>query len=224
MTISSKQILALFKKDILLELRQKHSLYGLLLYIAATVFVLYLSVDDVENLGSKTWTALFWVLQLFFCVNAVAKSFLSESKGKMLYYYSIVGPINFIVAKVFYNVLFMAIMSAISLILYGFYLGFPVLQANKFFGIALLGGASISMVFTIMSAIAAKANQNAALVAIMGFPVVLPLLLLLIRLSRTAFNEVFKEGVVLELVATIIGLDVLIISLVVILFPYLWKE
>ncbi len=224
MGISFTQILALIKKEVLLELRQKHSLYGLILYISATIFVLYLSVDDAQNLGSKTWTALFWVLQLFFCVNAVAKSFLSESKGRMLYYYSIVGPTNFIISKIIYNVLLMAIMSLMSLLLYAIYIGYPVLQGFSFLGITLLGGASISIVFTIMSAIAAKANQNAALIAIMGFPVILPLLLLIIRLCRVAFNEVFKEGAAMELCGTILGLDALIIALVLVLFPYLWKD
>ena len=45
------------------------------------------------------------------------------------------------------------------------------------------------MVFTLMSAIAAKAQQNAALIAILGFPVILPILLLLMRLSQSAFAE-----------------------------------
>jgi heme exporter protein B len=87
-----------------------------------------------------------------------------------------------------------------------------------------LGGGSISIVFTLMSAIAAKAQQNAALIAILGFPVILPQLLLLMRLSKTAFAEVFREGAVLQLSLLIGGLDVLVIAMAVILFPYLWKD
>ena len=94
----------------------------------------------------------------------------------------------------------------------------------QFTGIVILGGASISLVFTLMSAIAAKASHNAALMAILGFPVILPLLLLLMRLSKAAFNEVFREGALLNLTGLIIGLDALIIAMAVILFPYLWKE
>jgi heme exporter protein B len=44
------------------------------------------------------------------------------------------------------------------------------------------------------------------------------------RLSKTAFNEVFKEGAVLELIGLITGLDALIAVLAIILFPYLWKD
>ena len=214
-------VYSLLKKDVLLELRQQHTLYGILLYIASTVFVLSLSVQELE---ANVWNGLFWVIQLFVCVNAVAKSFLQESKGKMLYYYSIVSPIQFIIAKIIYNVCLMIGMSFVSLLLYAVFLNNPVSNALQFTGIVVLGGASISLVFTLMSAIAAKANQNAALIAILGFPVILPLLLLLMQLSKAAFNEIFREGALLQLTGLIIGLDLLIVGMAVVLFPYLWKE
>lgn len=214
-------VFSLLKKDILLELRQKHTFYGILLYIASTIFVLQLSVSDLE---SNVWVGLFWVIQLFVCVNAVAKSFLQESKGRMLYYYSIASPAEFIIAKMIYNIVIMLFMSLLSLVLFFIFLNNPVSNTLQFVGIVVLGGGSISLVFSLMSAIAAKAQQNAALVAILGFPVILPQLMLLMRISKTAFNEVFREGVVLQLTGLIIGLDGLIIAMAIVLFPYLWKE
>jgi heme exporter protein B len=216
-----KRIFGLLRKDILLEFRQKHTFYGILLYIASTIFVLYLSI---ENPDANVWNGLFWTIQLFICVNAVAKSFLQESKGRMLYFYSIASPVEFIIAKMIYNLLLMVLMSLLSLLLFVIFLNNPLNNAIWFVGIAMLGGASISIVFTLMSAIAAKAQQNAALIAILGFPVILPQLLLLMRLSKAAFAEVFKEGAVLQLAGLIAGLDVLVIALAIILFPYLWKE
>ena len=215
------RIYALLKKDILLELRQKHTFYGILLYIASTIYVLFLSMDD---LNANVWNGLFWVIQLFICVNAVAKSFLQESRGRMLYFYSIASPVEFIVAKILYNVVLMMCMSLLSLLLFVIFLNNPVDNSLRFIGIVVLGGAGLSIVFTLMSAIAAKAQQNAALIAILGFPVILPQLLMLMKLSKAAFAEVFKEGAVLQLAGLIIGLDVLVIALAVILFPYLWKD
>lgn len=212
----------LLKKDILLELRQQHTFYGILLYVAATIFVLYLSMPDSPE--ATTWNSLFWVIQLFVCVNTVAKSFLQESRGRMLYFYSITSPVEFIIAKLAFNILLMMLMSLLSLLLFFFFLSNPVTDSLKFIGIVILGGSSLSLVFTLMSAIAAKAQQNAALIAILGFPVILPILLLLMRLSKAAFAEVFKEGAVLQLAGLIAGLDVLVITLAVILFPFLWKE
>ena len=215
------RIMTLLKKDLLLEFRQKHTFYGILLYIASTIFVIYLSIDEPN---ASVWNGLFWVIQLFICVNAVAKSFLQESRGRMLYFYSIASPVEFIIAKMLYNLLLMVLMSLLSLLLFVIFLNNPIDNSLRFIGMVVLGGASISIVFTLMSAIAAKAQQNAALIAILGFPVILPQLLMLMRLSKAAFAEVFREGAVLQLVAMIGGLDILVIAMAVILFPYLWKD
>jgi heme exporter protein B len=215
------RITVLFKKELLLEWRQQHTLYGILLYIASTIFVLNLSVSGLEG---PVWNGLFWVIQLFVCVNAVAKSFLQESRGRLLYFYTIASPAEFILAKLLYNLLLMAVMSLLCLLLYSFFLSSPVQRGGLFIGIVLLGGTSISLVFTLLAAIAGRAQQNAALMAIMGFPIILPQLLLLIRLSKTAFGEVFKEGAVWQLCGMVLGLDVLIVALALILFPFLWKE
>ncbi len=216
------RIYVLFKKDVMLELRQQHTFYGILLYIASTIFVLYLSMP--EGPDAAVWNSLFWVIQLFVCVNTVAKSFLQESRGRMLYFYSIASPVEFILAKLAFNILLMAMMSIVSLLLFFLFLDNPVQESLWFMGIVILGGTSISLVFTLMSAIAAKAQQNAALIAILGFPVILPILLLLMRLSKVAFAEVFREGAVLQLSGVIVLMDLLVVALAVILFPFLWKE
>lgn len=221
-TMMNQRIVALLKKDILLELRQKHTFYGILLYIASTIFVLYLSMPQSPD--ANVWNSLFWVIQLFVCVNAVAKSFLQESRGRMLYFYSIASPVEFIAGKLIFNVILMLIMSMVSLALFFLFLDNPVNNSLLFIGIVLLGGTGISLVFTLMSAIAAKAQQNAALIAILGFPVILPQLLLLMQLSKAAFAEIFREGAVLQLVGLTSLMNVLVIVLALILFPYLWKD
>lgn len=216
------RIIALLKKDILLELRQQHMFYGILLYTASTIFVLYLSMGETPD--GNVWNSLFWVIQLFVCVNTVAKSFLQESKGRMLYFYSLSSPVEFIISKLLFNIILMLLMSTISLVLFFIFLENPVQFPWLFFLIVLLGGMGMSLVFSLMSAIAAKAQQNAALIAILGFPVILPQLLLLMRLSKVAFSEVFREGAVLQLAGLTGALDVLVIVLAVILFPFLWRE
>src|SRR5215510_8705007 len=212
-------IYTLFKKDLLLEIRQQYSFYGVLLYIAATIFVLYMALESPE---SNVWNGLFWVIQLFISINAVAKSFLQESRGRMLYFYSIAGPRDFVLAKLLSNSLLMLLMSLLSLGLFSLFLGSPLLKAGAFVGLVLLGGLSLSLVFTFLAAIAAKAQQNAAIMAILGFPLIIPQLLLLMRLSNAAFNPILNidPGTVLLLVA----LDIMIILLAVILFPFLWKD
>ena len=104
---SLQQIWALFRKDLLLELRQSYTFYGVLLYVGATIFVLYMAIS---NPGMAVWNGLFWVIQLFICINAVAKSFLQESRGRMLYYQSLVAAQHFVLAKLLFNSILMLLM------------------------------------------------------------------------------------------------------------------
>ncbi|MGH2645966.1 MAG: heme exporter protein CcmB [Ginsengibacter sp.] len=205
----------------MLELRQQHTFFGILLYVASTIFVLYLAMGQPE---STVYNGLFWMIQLFVCVNAVAKSFLQESKGRMLYFFSVTSPVNFIIAKLIYSTVVMLLMVLLSLLLFRILLGNPIEKYFQFTGIACLGGISLSLVFTLMAAIAAKAHQNAAIMAILGFPLIIPQLLLLIRLSKSAFGEVFREGALLQISLLLIALDILVIVLAIVLFPFLWKD
>jgi heme exporter protein B len=216
---AGNHIFTLFKKDLLLEIRQQYSFYGVLLYIGATIFVLYMVIETPE---SNVWNGLFWVIQLFISINAVAKSFLQESRGRMLYFYSIAGPRDFVLAKLLFNSLLMLLMSLLSLALFSLFLGNPIQKAGSFIGLVLLGGWSLSLVFTFLAAIAAKAQQNAAIMAILGFPIIIPQLLLLMRLSEAAFNE--TASIPIATVLLLVTLDVMVILLAVILFPFLWKD
>jgi heme exporter protein B len=211
----------LLKKEILLESRQQHTLYGVILYIASTVFVIYLTMESPD---AETWNTLFWITQLFICINAVAKSFLQESRGRMLYYYTIASPTLFMLAKLSYNVLLMLAMNLINLLIYTALMGDPTFSYGLFVLVSLLGALGLSLVFTMLAAIASKAMQQASLMAILGFPIILPQLLLLIRLSKTAFSEVFRNGAPLQLILLLLALDLMIVLLSLILYPFLWKD
>ncbi len=215
-----KTITALFKKDLLLEIRQQYSFYGVILYVVSTIFVLFLAMGHPD---SDVWNGLFWMIQLFVCINAVAKSFLQESRGRMLYFYSIASPIQFVIAKLIFNALLMLVMSLLSLFLFQLLMGNPLINPFKFIVLVCLGGISLSMVFTFLAAIAAKAQQNAALMAIMGFPIIIPQLLLLMKISSTAFSSVIQAGLG-KMILLLIGLDAMVVVLAIILFPFLWKD
>ena len=212
-----KHITTLIKKDILLEIRQQYSLYGVLLYVASTIFVVYLTMGQPQ---ADVWNSMFWVIELFVCVNAVAKSFLQENKGRMFYFYSIAGARDFIISKLIFNALLMCLMSLLSLGIFALLLGNPLENAVEFIGIACLGGVGLSFVFTFLAAIAAKAQQQAALMAIMGFPIIIPQLLLLSKISKAAFAPVEQTGL-WQMILLLIALDILIVLLAIILFPFL---
>ena len=213
-------LITLVKKDLLIEWRQKHTLFGVILYVGATVFVVYMMSGQPET---KIWNALFWLTQLFVAVNSVAKSFLQEHPNRFRYYFTLVRPSTFLLAKMIYSISLLLAMSLVSLLLFSILLGFPVIQTGLFVVVTAVGSISLSAVFTFLSAIAARAQQNAALMAVLGFPLVTPVLMILSNLAIKAISPVYQPGW-WALAGTLVLLDVLVIVLGVILFPFLWKE
>lgn len=211
----------LLKKDLRLEIRQQQNLYGIFIYALSTIFILYLSAGRPD---AVQWNALFWITQLFIVVNAVVKSFVGEPKGRSLYYFTISHPLEYLFSKMILNTIYMVLLSIISMLCFTVLLGNPVVNNLAFFGTIILGGIGLSLVFTMLSAIASKARQQASLIAILGFPVIVPQMVMLIRLSKLSYGEIFKEGVPLQLTGLLIGLDILVILMATVLFPYLWKD
>jgi len=173
---------------------------------------------------AQIWNGLFWITLLFMSVHAVAKGFFQENPERMIYYKNLVSARTFLLAKLFYNIVLMLFLSVLTLFLFSFFLGSTFLYFGQFLWLTIIGGFSLTLLFTLLAAIAAKASQNAALMAILGFPLIIPQLLLLIRMSKTAFGEVFQEGVFLNMSMVLLGLDAMIFALSLILFPFLWKD
>lgn len=212
--------ISLLKKDLIMEWRQKHALFGVLVYVGATVFVIYMMNGRPD---ARVWNALFWTSQLFVAVNSIAKSFLQEHPHRFRYYYTVATPVTFLLAKVAYSTLLMILMSVISLLLYALMLGWPPVQGGLFVLIAITGSLSLSVVFTFLSAIAARAQQNSSLMAILGFPLVTPVLMILSKLAAASLQSVYVAGW-WGLAGILLLLDVLIVFLGIVLFPFLWQE
>ena len=218
----------LFKKEVLLEWRSKYAFNGVLLYVVSTVFVCYISFSlTPEFTGSPgykvVWNVLFWIIILFASVNAIAKSFMQENKGRLLYYYSIASPQAIILSKTIYNILLMSLLSILALIVY--LLFFPNVIGDPYFYFlsVLLGSISFSTVFTMISAIASKAGNNGTLMAILSFPVIIPVILLLIRISKSAMDGT-DQSLNYGNIEVLCAINVIVIATSLLLFPYLWRD
>ena len=217
-------VLALLKKDLLLEWRERHAINGILLYVISTVFVCYLSIGiKSSKISPFTWNAVLWIVLLFASVNAVAKSFLQEKPGRILYYYTIASPQAIILSKIIYNTVLLLLLSSIAYAFYSIVLGNPVQDKLLFFSTVSIGAIGFATTFTMISAIASKANNSGTLMSILGFPVIIPMLLMLMKISKSAIDGLAFSVSIDELI--ILGaLNCMMIALAYILFPYLWRS
>jgi len=218
----------LFKKEVLLEWRSKYAFNGVLLYVVSTVFVCYISFSLTPGFTSSAgypiaWNVLFWIIMLFASVNAIAKSFIQENKGRLLYYYSIASPQAIILSKTLYNILLMSLLSILALVVYLLFFNNTIGDPLFYFLSVILGSISFSTVFTMISAIASKAGNNGTLMAILSFPVVIPVILVLIRLSKSAMDGL-DRSVSYGNIGVLCLINVIVIATSLLLFPYLWRD
>ncbi len=216
----AEQIKHLIKKELLLEWRSKYALNGVLLYVVSTVFVCFLSFVSTDKV---TLNALFWIIMLFASINAVSKSFLQESRGRQVYIYTIASPLALIISKTIYNALLMMVLTVIALGFYILVFDFGPEDLGLYLLAAILGSLSFSTIFTMVSAIASKAGNGGMLMAILSFPIIIPVLVVLIKLTKNAMDGL-DRSVSMDEIGLLLIINALVMSVSVLLFPYLWRD
>jgi len=218
-----KEIKSLIWKEMVLEWRHKYAINGILLYIFSTVFICYLSFEVLHaRLDQFSWNALFWIVVLFTAISTIAKSFIQEKEGRQMYYFNLVSPQAIILSKIIYNAVLLLILSIVCYIVFSFVLQNKVSDQGLFFSVIALGSIGFSVTLTLMSAIASKAENNGMLMAILSFPVIIPILLMVLKLSRNAIDGLAR-GESLDEIVTLLSINTIIGVLAYLLFPYLWR-
>jgi len=214
-------IIFLIKKEAQLEFRQKYAIGGILLYVISTTFVCYLSFRSIVDI--PTWNALYWIIVLFASVNAISKSFAQESQGKLLYLYTLTNPKAIIISKIIYNSGLLAVLTLATTLFYSLFLGNDIGDLAQFIIVSIAGSMGLASLLTLVSAIAAKTNNNVSLMAILSFPIILPLLITIIHASKNAIDDL-GWSVNGKYIIVLLALNALISALSYLLFPYLWRD
>jgi heme exporter protein B len=117
----------------------------------------------------------------------------------------------------------MSLLSILALIVYLLFFPNTIGDPLFYFLAVLLGSISFSTVFTMISAIASKAGNNGTLMAILSFPVIIPVILLLIRISKSAMDGV-ERSLLYGNIGILFAINVIVIATSLLLFPYLWRD
>lgn len=217
-------ILELLKKDFLLELRRKSVIAGLGLYLFSLIFICYLTFNLRENIiNPLTWSALFWLVILFSVVNSVAKSFIGESREVMIYYYTLASPQQIIISKIIYNTILCLLISVLGYFLFSFFVFNPVEDTVYFFIGLVLGSWALATTLSFISAIAAKASNSNVLMAVLSFPVILSVLVMVIRITKNSIDGIDRAASHDEIL-NLLAINCIAAVLGYILFPYIWRS
>lgn len=212
-------VIAIIKKDFNIEIRQRYAIAGIFLFAVTTAFFIYKAFNKLSGLE---WNILVWIIVLFAGLNAIVKSFVQERKETYLYYYSLFGPLEVIVAKLIYNYLFTIFLTAVIIFTFTILFGNPVKDYDLFMKGLLLGTLGISSIFTFVSSVSGAGSSNSTMMSILSLPLVLPSVLLLERITAVAMRLIQDSTIVKDLYI-LASIDLLIIGMVILIFPTLWK-
>lgn len=221
MGFTIKTYKALLAHEIRMEMRNKQAISSLLVYSISSIYISYLTYR--QQLDPITWNALFWIIMLFAATNAIARSFLGESRGLQLYHYTLLDPASVILSKSTHNILVLCVLGATNLFFFSIFFELPIEETAQFLLGLLMGSFGLSAVLTLVSGIVSRAQGNAALVAILGFPLLFPLLITIIKVSQSAIDGTGWEAN-LPYWVMLFAVNIIIVALSYLLFPYLWRE
>ena len=214
------RVIHLIKKDLVVDWRQQNPITGILLYLASTIFASYMAFKGFVNV--EVWNALFWIILLFTAINAISKSFIQEER-RSHYYFFLCKPSEIILAKLAYSFIYLIFIAFVALFIYAILLGNPIVNYPLFLLNLTLGCIGLSSTFTMVSSIAFRSSNRSIMMAVLGFPVIIPVLILSISNSYKILDSYVFMQIQGNLTA-LLSVDVIIIALTFVLFPFTWKS
>ena len=214
------QIIALVKKDLLVDFRQKYVVAGIALYIFTLTYTAYLAFNNV--ITPAIWNALFWLNLLFSSVTGLSRSF-SQEAHRSYYYYFLAKPIHILTAKLIYYGLYEFVLVVLLTWVFNLFLGFPIENPSLFLVNLLVGAIGLAVCFTLIASIVSKTDNASHLMPILAFPVIIPVLLIAVTNSRKIVFGASLGDISANLLV-LICFNVIIIALSFLLFPYSWKN
>ncbi len=196
----------------------------LLLFVASACFTVYqIFFIGKARATPLVWNAVFWMVILFSSFQVVGRSFTKELEQQFWYYCFVVRADLLILSKLIYHFIMLNLTSWMAWIFLSVFFHNPIKDQLLFFITVELGCIGLSAALTLVAAIAAKAGKNASLLPVLGFPLVIPTLVLVVRLSVTSL-DMLDWTVAWQNIFTLCGLDSIMLALSFILFPYLWRS
>ena len=180
-------------------------------------------------LNVEAWNSIFWIILLFIAITSVTKSFFQEKESRNFYYYYVVSPQAIILSKIIYNFLLLSVLSMVTVFIYLGVLrpsadNINFIQNLPFFILTVwLGATGFAGLLTLVSAIASKASKNGTLMPVLSFPILIPLLIILVKTSILSI-EGADSAIILEKILSILLINVVVSAVSFLLFPYLWRS
>lgn len=215
--------LAVYAKDLRLELRSRYALNAILMFGITTLVMVSFSLGQ-SGMPPQLLAALFWIIMFFSAMSGLAQVFTREEEaGTSLALKITADPSAIFVGKLLFNLTLLTTMTAIITPLFFIFTDAPTENIMLFLLLLLLGIIGLCGATTLVAAIIAKASIKGALFAVLSFPILLPPLLTLVKASDKVLQGMAIGSVSAEL-QFLIAYAVIMITGSLMLFKFVWQE
>lgn len=215
--------LAVYVKDLRLELRSRHGLNSIFMFGISTLAVVSFALGQ-SSLEPKVLGALYWIIILFSAMSGLSHVFVREEEAQTALILRLTAdPDAIFWGKLFFNYSLLILMAAVITPLFFIFTDAPTGGAINFLLILFIGLIDLGAATTLIAAIIAKASVKGALFAVLSFPIIIPLLFALTSSTdKILAGESF--GSVSNQIQLLIAYAVVLITASVLLFKYVWNE
>jgi heme exporter protein B len=215
---------SLFKKDFHSEIRTRYAINALAMFILVTISVILFSIGT-EKISEYLTGGLLWVVIFFSAMSGLSRAFVSEEeRGTTLTLQLIASPNTVFSGKLLFNLILVFAMNIVIAILYSILFDSFIIKNMALFLLSfILGNFGIASASTIIAAIISKAGSKGTLYHVLSFPILLPLILTLLELTKFSMDGNSISDSVVEL-AVLVCYDVVIITASYLLFDFIWKD
>jgi heme exporter protein B len=218
-----KSSIALFLKDIYSELRTRYAINALVMFIIVTISVILFSIGN-ERISDFLTGGLFWVVIFFSAMSGLSRGFVSEEeRGTVMTLQLTAKPSVVFTGKLLFNLILGFSMNILIALLYAIIFDtFKISSLGIFVFIFILGNIGLAVSSTLIAAIISKANSKGTLYPVLSFPILLPLMMILVDLTKSCMTGVVLQEVMVE-VAILVCYDIIMLAASYLLFEFIWK-
>lgn len=218
-----EQSAAIFLKDFRLEWRSRFGISTVLAFIASTLLIVMFSLR-ADQLSLEVQSGLIWIIVLFASLTTLSRVFVSESERGTLDLLRLnASATAAFTGKLLYNFLFTLIITGVSLFLFIVMVNMTVNQPGLLVIIVLLGSSGLAGATTMLGALVSQATRKGAVFPVLALPLLIPLMLVLVRITVYAFMPAGGETIINDL-AALAGFSGVTISASIVLFDNLWED
>ena len=218
------QTLSILAKDLKAEIRNRTALSSIMLFTVTALVVVGFAVGNA-GLEPAVRGALLWVVLFFAAFSGLAHVFIHEEEAGTAQALRLSTTAAAVYSgKLLFNLIVLIGITIIVVPLFVVLLGLQPRNPLAFSAVILSGSVGLGAGATIVAAIIAKARGKGALYGALGFPILLPMLVMAVDATTMALQGArFSERLVTDLIG-LTAYAVLIITSSALLFPAVWEE